>query len=490
MDKFLSKNRKLFIFLLVIIGIRVITLALYPLYDTTEARYAEMARKMVELNDWITPFIDYGVPYWGKPPMSFWSAAASIKVFGVNEFAVRFPALLLLVLLSWFVFQSLKRLQYSTYHSLLVNLFMWTSGMFYFMAGGVLPDPYLLFGTTLSMLSFWIGYNQQKKSYAYLFFIGVAFSVLSKGPVGIVITVLPLFLWALITKQYKNTEKVISFPWVSGTILSICLFMPWFIISELKTPGYLKYFILDEHIYKYLVPGWHGDRFGNPHPETRGTIFLFWFAGAFPWSIIPFFLLLYRDFRKKIKSIVISNKDWITYLIAWTVAALIFFTFSRNILSTYIVTGVPAYSILLMFFVREIENKNLSINLKELKVKVLCYFSISFLPICTVIITVMINNDFHLKKSHRQLIHSFIQDRSTENKKLIYFKDKKYSSDFYSEGKALKINKLTELKKILNDNQKDYFVIKERRLKKMPIDIQIRLLKIDEYFSYLLLKEK
>ena len=124
----MSKNRKLFIFLLAIIGIRAITLALYPLYDTTEARYAEMARKMVELNDWITPFIDYGVPYWGKPPMSFWSAAISIKLFGVNEFAVRFPALLLLVLLSWFVFESLKRLKYSSYYSLIVNLFIWTSG--------------------------------------------------------------------------------------------------------------------------------------------------------------------------------------------------------------------------------------------------------------------------------------------------------------------------------------------------------------------------
>jgi 4-amino-4-deoxy-L-arabinose transferase-like glycosyltransferase len=34
--------------------------------DTSEARYAEMARKMVELNDWITPMFDYGVPFWGN----------------------------------------------------------------------------------------------------------------------------------------------------------------------------------------------------------------------------------------------------------------------------------------------------------------------------------------------------------------------------------------------------------------------------------------
>ncbi|MDL2339624.1 MAG: hypothetical protein QFE16_17460, partial [Pseudomonadota bacterium] len=49
---------------------RLMTLGLYPLTDTTEARYAEIARKMVELGDWITPWYDYGVPFWAKPPLS------------------------------------------------------------------------------------------------------------------------------------------------------------------------------------------------------------------------------------------------------------------------------------------------------------------------------------------------------------------------------------------------------------------------------------
>ena len=35
--------------------IRLITLPLYPLMDTTEARYGEMARIMVETGNWLTP---------------------------------------------------------------------------------------------------------------------------------------------------------------------------------------------------------------------------------------------------------------------------------------------------------------------------------------------------------------------------------------------------------------------------------------------------
>ena len=54
--------------ILTILLIRTVTLGLYPLYDPSEARYAEMARKMLETQNWVTPMIDYGVPFWGSRP--------------------------------------------------------------------------------------------------------------------------------------------------------------------------------------------------------------------------------------------------------------------------------------------------------------------------------------------------------------------------------------------------------------------------------------
>ncbi|HBR94728.1 MAG TPA: dolichyl-phosphate-mannose--protein mannosyltransferase, partial [Opitutae bacterium] len=62
---------------LVLAGIlRVLMIFEIPFTDTTEARYAEIARKMVETGDWITPQFDYGVPFWGKPPLHTWVSAA------------------------------------------------------------------------------------------------------------------------------------------------------------------------------------------------------------------------------------------------------------------------------------------------------------------------------------------------------------------------------------------------------------------------------
>ena len=59
--------------------VRLATLALYPLIDPTEPRYAEIGRRMVVLGDWVTPWIGDGVPFWGKPPFSFWLTAGLAK---------------------------------------------------------------------------------------------------------------------------------------------------------------------------------------------------------------------------------------------------------------------------------------------------------------------------------------------------------------------------------------------------------------------------
>src|SRR6185369_1388999 len=80
------ERRLLAVFVVVVVAVRLATLDAYPLMDSTESRYAEIARKMQETGNWITPQFDYGVPFWGKPPLSTWLAAAAMSLFGVNEF--------------------------------------------------------------------------------------------------------------------------------------------------------------------------------------------------------------------------------------------------------------------------------------------------------------------------------------------------------------------------------------------------------------------
>ncbi|MCK5664688.1 MAG: glycosyltransferase family 39 protein, partial [Thiotrichaceae bacterium] len=73
---------------------RLLGIIEYPLHDPTEARYAEIPRLIIETGNWIMPPFDYGVPFWGKPPLTFWLTAISFKLFGYSEFAARLPVFL------------------------------------------------------------------------------------------------------------------------------------------------------------------------------------------------------------------------------------------------------------------------------------------------------------------------------------------------------------------------------------------------------------
>ena len=59
------------------------------LWNSDEGRYAEIAREMLVLKDWVSPHLNY-VLYFEKPPLMYWLTAASFAVFGQTEFAARF----------------------------------------------------------------------------------------------------------------------------------------------------------------------------------------------------------------------------------------------------------------------------------------------------------------------------------------------------------------------------------------------------------------
>ena len=267
-----------------LILLRVISLALYPLMDTTEGRYGEMARKMAEMNDWITPWFDFGVPFWGKPPLSFWMSALGIKVFGINEFAVRFPQFLAAVTIVFICYDWAKR---SFVNPFYVVSILSTSFLYILLSGAVTTDVALCIGSTLSLRSFWLslrGAEVNRKREQWLFFIGLSIMLYAKGPVGWVLVFIPIGLWALLTGSIKETWK--GLPWVLGCILAIVISLPWYLAAEKHTPGFLHYFFVGEHWQRFTISGWKGDLYGTAHARPRGSIWLYLIVASLPWSLI------------------------------------------------------------------------------------------------------------------------------------------------------------------------------------------------------------
>ena len=60
------------------------------LFDWDEINFAEAAREMLVSGNWAQVQVNF-TPFWEKPPFFFWLQALSMKIFGINEMAARFP---------------------------------------------------------------------------------------------------------------------------------------------------------------------------------------------------------------------------------------------------------------------------------------------------------------------------------------------------------------------------------------------------------------
>jgi 4-amino-4-deoxy-L-arabinose transferase-like glycosyltransferase len=340
--------------LLAALLVRLALMAWLPLMDTTEARYAEIGRHMVASGDWVTPW-HVDKPFWGKPVLSFWLTAGSFALFGINEFAARLPHLLCLLGVAWITWRMAR--ERSRDEALLALALLAGMALFYVSAGAVMTDEALVLGTTLAMRGAWRGLQEGPdgganggakgstnggRFAALELFGGLAIGLLAKGPLAAVLIVLPVGANALLTRQVGEVWR--RLPWVRGTLAALLAVAPWYLAAELRTPGFLQYFIVGEHWHRFVTPGWQGDLYGTAHRVPPGSIWLYALASALPWTLLlP--RALWRARRDSTAAATVQETRWRLYLLCWTLAPLVFFTAARNIIWTYALPALPALAL-------------------------------------------------------------------------------------------------------------------------------------------------
>ncbi|MCP5538285.1 MAG: glycosyltransferase family 39 protein [Akkermansiaceae bacterium] len=462
-------------FLLMVLGLlfllRVLVIIEVPFTDTTEARYAEIARKMVETNDWITPQFDYGVPFWGKPPLHTWISALGMKCFGVNEFGGRIfifatACALLLILYQW-----VKRYKGHGY-ALLGTVILASSGLFYIAMATVMTDLVMTFGTSLCMIAFWNALHppttattrSRNQLWGYLFFIGLAIGLLAKGPVATVLTALPIGLWVLITGQWEATWK--RLPWIKGGILTLVIAVPWYILAELKTPGFLDYFIIGEHLQRFSKSGWNGDLYGHAHAEPRGSIWGFILVALMPWT--PFVLAPLTRFQLIFHQIKPAKNPWGFYLLCWAISPMLFFTLATNIILTYVITGIPAccYLAIELWQARQQPEQFTTPGTARFFAGSVIASLVIFLSLYLIYIN---NDDFIARKSQVLLVAKKQELSSQEPGGLFYWKTRRYySSQFYSRGNAKRCKLESELAGITTNETRDFIAVNSKKIASIP----------------------
>jgi len=205
------------------------------LFDWDEINFAEAAREMIVTGDYLTVRINYE-PFHEKPPLFIIFQALSMHIFGINEFAARFPNAVMGIVTLLFLFNIGKKLLDEKFGFLLVIVYSGSIlSHFYFKTAII--DPYFNFFMFVSIYylhkAFINHYSSNKLNLKKVAIAGIfsGLAVLTKGPVGFGLVFTTFVIYNIIER------KRIGIPYLSYflfTILSFSFITIWYILLSIQ----------------------------------------------------------------------------------------------------------------------------------------------------------------------------------------------------------------------------------------------------------------
>ncbi|KIA91345.1 glycosyl transferase [Pedobacter kyungheensis] len=347
--------------LLIALIVLMSTFALFGgIMEPDSALYASIAKNMVLRNDWVNIYVR-GVDWLDKPHLTFWLAAVSFKIFGINAFAYKLPSFLFGLWGAWHLYKLAKDI-YSEKTGLISALIFLSALHILISTFDVRAEVYI---TTFTLAAIYHYYKAHQNTFWHIvagsFFAACA--IMIKG----IFVLIPVFggfiIYWFLTKQFKQLLKL---KWWLAIVL---IFV--FIIPELYTL-YVQFDLHPEKLVfgKTNVSGlkfffWDSQfgRFFNNGP-IKGKGDISFFLHTTLWAFLPWSILFYTAIVNLLKKQ--NRKDLpAESIMIWTSAAITFllFSLSKFQLPHYILIILPQFAIITALYIQKLEGKNLKIFL-------------------------------------------------------------------------------------------------------------------------------
>ena len=282
----------LFVSLIALAGLlHLTTLDWGDLYGHTEGQYAGAAREMIQTQQWLWPTND-GLPRLPKPPLLYWLIIGSFKIFGINSAAARLPialATMASVALTFLIGEKLGDYWRGFFAGLIYLCSCGTA----LLGRIIMPEPLFAAFITGAIFCGVSGYQRRRGRNLWFlgFWICCVLACLTKSLLGLIY---PLTIFIFLGLFYREARlrfrRLLHWGYIS---IFVVLFVPWYIATELRFPGFLQQLLRIEwlgHLRSFSnVPG-------SDNGVPRFQFFWMHLVWWFPWSaaVVPGAIFAWR----------------------------------------------------------------------------------------------------------------------------------------------------------------------------------------------------
>ncbi len=317
-----------------IVIVYMINISVNDIWTPNESFYADAVREMFESGDFLDIQYNYE-PRYNKPPLTYWLMAGSSAIFGINEFGLRLPIVLLALGSIWYTF-LLGRHLYGPKGGLYAMLIMAVSAQLLAVKQYASPEIPLTFFFTASLYYFLKGYKERNFRNILLFYILLAMAVLVKGYPYIIVIGGIVGLYVLLDHSLRIKEiwKELRFlkP-VLGLTLVLLIGLSWV-------------------FYMYLTEGqefwevYKRETFDRAFTRKERSMRPFFYFEVMAWTILPFSIAFYYAAIKWIKDYKSAKK--VLFPASWIIVMLVIFTISKGKIPTYFIQAHTAMALLIV----------------------------------------------------------------------------------------------------------------------------------------------
>jgi len=339
-----------------------------PLWDEDETRFASVAREMLRSGDWVVP--RYNGELADKPPLLFWAMAGTFALWGETPGAARVPSGMFAALAVWATWHLARRL-YDRTVARWSALALATSLLFAAEARLATTDAALLAFVTLALMvvvrAWWSdgvwcapGEGPTRLPAGSALLVGglAGLGILTKGPVGLVLPALTLWLfaWWSLPRVAGRRGWLVGFladAWSAAAVLRpgmvlagvLVIAAPWHVLVWRETGGDWLHLVYLQHYLGRLpwLQRLTGTAMAPPHGHGGFPFFqaVSLLGGLFPWSVLlP--LAAWRGFRQA----AFLHEPAARLLVLWLSVWLGAVSFSSTQLPHYSFPAYPAACVL------------------------------------------------------------------------------------------------------------------------------------------------